>query len=324
MTARTPITPISEAHWKQLRTQDVTSTESAALFGMSPYVSKFQLWHQKRAGEIVEIPGNERMDWGRRLQDAIAHGIAADHGVIVRALPEYWRIEGSRMGASFDFEIVDVALGAGADDTLSPLAQMFRTYGPGILEIKAVDYLVFRDQWHDGDVLTPPDHIQCQVQHQLHVRDYRWGAIGVLVAGNKAHVVTYMRDDVAGAAIEAAVAEFWASVASGNEPAPDFPVDAEFYCKLNRAVAKGRLYDGRNDTELQKACEDYAAALKAETAATAAKVTAKAQIYARCGDAERALVSGFRSLWVGSVAKSHIEAHDRAGFRSIKLTKGKA
>jgi predicted phage-related endonuclease len=67
------ITPDSQDHWLQLRTQDVTSTESAALFGMSPYVTQFELWHRKKSGEQPEFKTNERMRWGNRLEAAIAH-----------------------------------------------------------------------------------------------------------------------------------------------------------------------------------------------------------------------------------------------------------
>jgi hypothetical protein len=75
------ITPDSQDHWLQLRTQDVTSTESAALFGMSPYVTQFELWHRKKSGEQPEFKTNERMRWGNRLEAAIAHGIAEERGI---------------------------------------------------------------------------------------------------------------------------------------------------------------------------------------------------------------------------------------------------
>ena len=62
---RESIIPASEEEWLKLRTLDVTSTESPALFGLSPYMTKFELWHRKKSGEVYTIKDNERMFWGR-------------------------------------------------------------------------------------------------------------------------------------------------------------------------------------------------------------------------------------------------------------------
>ena len=62
----------TEAAWLKARQQDVTSTESAALFGMSPYTTHFELWHRKHSNTAPEFKSNERMKWGNRLEAAIA------------------------------------------------------------------------------------------------------------------------------------------------------------------------------------------------------------------------------------------------------------
>ena len=43
----------TEAAWLAARTHDLTSTEIAALFGCSPYLTKFELWHRKHDGADV-------------------------------------------------------------------------------------------------------------------------------------------------------------------------------------------------------------------------------------------------------------------------------
>ena len=45
----------SEQAWLQQRAKDVTSTEVSALFGLSPYMTEFELWHRKANAEIVRI-----------------------------------------------------------------------------------------------------------------------------------------------------------------------------------------------------------------------------------------------------------------------------
>ncbi len=66
------INPDNEQHWLECRTKDITSTEIAALFGISPYITEFELWHRKKSGVVVKFEENERMEWGTALQDAIA------------------------------------------------------------------------------------------------------------------------------------------------------------------------------------------------------------------------------------------------------------
>ena len=140
---RQTITPRDREHWLSLRAQDLTSTDVAALFGMSPYKTKFELWHEKRSGEPVRIAQNDRMKWGTRLQDSIASGIAHDNGFSVDRFDGYMRIPSERIGSSFDF-------------FMEP---------NGILEIKNVDALIFRDGWivENGEIEAPL-HIEMQVQ----------------------------------------------------------------------------------------------------------------------------------------------------------------
>ena len=137
----TTITPKDEADWLAMRKQDVTSTESAALFGMSPYLTHFDLWHRKHSGNVPEFKTNERMKWGNRLESAIAHGIAEEQGWKVSPMKEYMRLPTSRIGSSFDFVITSLG-------------------EPVHLEIKNVDYLAFRDGWieHDDGTIDSVSH----------------------------------------------------------------------------------------------------------------------------------------------------------------------
>ena len=98
----TEIIPFTtEEAWLQARQRDVTSTESAALFGMSPYVTRYDLWHRKRSGTAPEFKTNDRMKWGNRLEAAIAHGIAEEQGWEIRPMKEYMRDPDARMGSSY-------------------------------------------------------------------------------------------------------------------------------------------------------------------------------------------------------------------------------
>lgn len=305
MTQRVSIIPESEEHWHSLRAKDVTSTESPALFGLSPYMTAFELWHRKKSGDVYTIRDNERMFWGRKLQDAIAFGIAEQQGWSAWSRPEYERIPEIRMGSSFDYE------------TSSP----DRTIG--MLEIKNVDFLAFRDNWtvgEDGEIEAPP-HIEIQLQHQLHVSGYTWGAIGVLVGGNKPYVLIREYDPKVGKGIENKIREFWLSIEENREPEPFYPDDAKFVQSLYGYAEPDKILDARDDDVIAMLCNDYAEAGKRERLAKEDKDIAKAKLLELIGNAEKALAKGY-TISAGVVAPCEV-AYKRDGYRLFKVTKKK-
>lgn len=300
MSAIQRITPKNRDEWLTMRTLDVTSTESAALFGLSPHTTEFALWHQKRNGDLGEIDENERMTWGTRLQDSIARGIAADQGWKVRKLNQYVRDAPIRMGASFDFEII------GHPD------------GPGILEIKNVDRLVYRDGWiEEGGQIEGPPHIETQVQHQLAVTGRGWAMLVALVGGNTIKATRRDRDDAMGAAIRQKVAAFWASVDAGTPPAPDYALDARFISRLYRDVAEGKIIDARNNDRLAALAARYAAIGREAKAIDDEKQAIKAELLTEIGDAEKVLLSN-ASITAKRVQAKEI-AYTRAEYRDFRV-----
>jgi predicted phage-related endonuclease len=318
MSNRLIVTPPNEAIWHGLRAEDITSTESAALFDMSPYTTRFELWHRKHGKQVVDFEATGRMLWGTRLQDAIARGIAEDHGIKVRRYNAYVRLTDVRMGASFDFEIVGVTDGYAGRE--SRLRELYQERGPGILEIKNVDGLIFRDQWAvtEDREIEAPDHIEIQVQHQLHVIERAWSVIGVLVGGNAPKILVRDRHPDVGAGIEARIREFWQSVEAGTPPPPHYPDDAEFVARLYGFAEPGKVFDGRDDAKLATLCREYRDAADREKLAKEDKEVAKAKILEHIGDAERALLDDY-TISAGLIGPAHVE-FDRKGYRNFKLT----
>lgn len=314
------ITPPNEAAWLALRILDVTSTESSALFGLNHRLTAFELWHHKHDKTEVEFEPNERVDWGNDLQDAIAASLARRYGVKAVRITDYMRIADARMGASFDFEIVEdmaaIEPRTGKDDILR---SCFERMGPGLLEIKNVDSLVFRDAWLDKDgFLEAPGHIEIQLQHQLHVREREWGAIGVLVGGNKGRLLVRERDHAVGEKLEARIAAFWRSVDAGEEPAPQFPQDADFVRSLYKVSRADAVFDGRGNADLDAAIDEYADALKRETLAEEDKKVAQAKCLQIIGDAERAYTDRY-TISAKMVAACDI-SYTRNAYRGWKVT----
>jgi len=297
---------LTEQQWLELRTHDITSTESAALFNASPYVTQFELWHAKRDRQQIHVADNERMVWGKRLEPVIAAGIAEDNGWKCEPLKEYMRHSTvTRMGASFDFSVT------------CPVR------GPGILEIKNVDFIQFKRAWIDDEEEgEAPTHIEFQLQHQLEVSDRAWGAIGVLIGGNAPRVFIRGRDRDIGAAINQRIEAFWKSVDAGFAPEPDFSRDADAVRRLYVDSTPDTFQDLRTSNRAEELCRQYEAAAAVARSAESEKKAASAELLTMVGDCAKAETTGFR-ISAGTVAETEV-SYTRKAYRNMRITQKKA
>lgn len=199
-----PVTLLeTEAQWHALRARHVGASEVAALFGKSPWLTAFTLWHRK-AGRAKDPRWlNERAEWGKRLEAGIAAGLAEDMRWTVVKSREYHSHDGVEgMGCTVDYDIVDHA------------------EGPGIVEIKFVaEYATWKQDWTDK---RGPAGYEMQLQHQFACCPGAvWGAL-VCFIGQTATLVNYPRkpDRRVIGELERRVASFWESVGAGAAPDP--------------------------------------------------------------------------------------------------------
>lgn len=309
------IVPKDRADWHALRAQHIGGSEIASLFYLwrladgrqaflhmfevppagaeclgcaSRHTTGYRLYWQKRG---VLPPDNldevERVQAGQFLEPAIAEWARHKWDWQLRKVHRYLRhphIAG--MGASRDFE----------------------EHGPGLppVEIKNVDYLVFRDLWKtEGETITaPPLDITLQLQHQIACEDRVRAPHGWVVAcvgGNKLYRGQIERHDPTIARIEQAVAAFWQAVESETPPldVADFDTVAEL--SLLGAEMRSAPLDLRGDNELAILCADYLRLDDDVKNADAKRSAIKAQICGRLGDAPetiRAMADGFNLTWV--------------------------
>ena len=304
---RETIDPTTKTEWLKLRTKDVTSTEVSALFGISPYITHFELWHRKKSGEIVEHLGNERTEWGKRLESSIANGVADTYGFEIRPMTEYIRDPENRIGSSFDYAVEAQEI----DGEIVHIA--------GILEIKNVDALQFRDGWivgDNGEVEAPP-HIEMQVQHQLLVSNRDVAYIGALVGGNSLKLLKRTRNEIVINAIKNKISEFWKSIEDNKEPKPDFERDADFIAKLYNHATKDTLLTA--DQRLTDLAEKYKVASDQESIAVKHKKAIKAEILTIIGKYEKVKGDLF-TISAGETAPKWIERYERSGFRNFRIS----
>jgi putative phage-type endonuclease len=317
---RLEITPSDRDHWLRLRTEDVTSTETSALFYLSPYSTAFELWHQKKNREIVEIQQTERMELGLAMEPVIVKVFSKRYGVKVRALNKYIRLPHARMGASFDYEVVGLRDDwEGKDATFR---ELYREHGPGILEAKNVDLFIHRNQW-DADDQPVPTHIEIQVQHQLEVMQTRnWAVITPLVGGNQLLALPVMRDPKFGEALREKVVEFWSTIDRDEEPSPIMPDDADAVIALYQHAEPGKVADLRDNPTVTSLLQEYNFASELAKQADLQKRTARARLMEIVGDAEKVIADGYK-VSAGIVAPTEIPAYTRKGYRSFRVTKAK-
>jgi len=268
---------VLQAERVETRRKHIGSSEVAALFGLDPRKTLFELWHQKAGNLPDEDPlDSERVFWGTVLEPAISQGIAEREGWKVRKVRRYIAHPGvAGLGASLDYEIYGHPRGAAP------------------LEIKNVDWLVAKD-WPDG---LPPLRFELQVQHQLACLPSRaWAALGVLIGGNSLKVFQYERHPAAIAKIERAVADFWDSIADRRPPEPDFERDLHVLETLYDKADAGSVKDLRGNPRLAELCARYERARGDEANAERRKRQIKAAIMALIQETETVFCDGFKIL----------------------------
>ena len=306
----------SESEWLAMRKLDLTSTEAAALFGASPYLTHFELYHRKTGSiRTDDFVVNSRILWGNRLEAAIAAGIAEDLGLIVEPFKVYMRIPELRMGSSFDFKIVGLVDGFDGDEAAR---DMYREHGVGIMEVKNVDGLQFRRGWSDeGAGIEAPAHIEMQIQHQLEVADLEWSIIAPLVGGNTPVPIIRTRDRAIGDAIKLATAEFWNRVEYLTPPAPDFTADAETISKLN-VENDGSSIDLSGDPRVYALCKAYKEAGADAKDAEDRKKAAKAELLTIIRAAKSVTATGFK-ISAGTNKESY-RCYERAAGERVTIS----
>lgn len=251
----------SEEEWLILRKEDYTSTTVAGLFGLSPYVSRFEIYHAKANNIHVPFEPTERTEKGKRLQDAIAQEVGIMLSMEVKPMNFYVRIPATKIGSSFDYQI------------------NHPEYGWIPLEIKAVDFFQHKEKWVEDQA---PDHIELQLQHQLETANAEAGMIAAATGIYDIHTYLRKRDKEVGAAIHKFVGQMEEDIAKGNSPSPDIGSDLEVV-KLLFPNADGDL-DATKDNEMSAMLNKYKR-LKTDAGEIEKELEKlKAQIHYKAGD----------------------------------------
>lgn len=279
-----PAIPVTDdTHWRELRKKHVGASEVSALFSLSPWITRWQLYHLKR-GDLPDVFESAAMTQGRHFEPAVAAYAQEKFGIQLRKVRRYLSSDSvAGMGASLDYE----------------------EYGGGSLIPTELKFSLWGDGWDwEGDELTAaPDYYMMQVQHQLACMPAAPHGQLIAFTGGDLKRMIIPRSERLIIAIKAAVYQFWADVAAGNEPPVDFSVDADAVNRLAFVRKLRSLTLTPEHEELFRVYdENRALAKRAEAAADAAR----AEILKHVIDAGEGPDTGLRVTcgdWHMSVAK---------------------
>lgn len=274
------IDPVSgRDEWLALRRRDVTASVAAALLGVHPYLSRYELWMRK-AGRTPE-PQSETaaMIRGRVLEAPALDLLSIDRPKWRIERPNvYLRDPAARMGATPDAYAVDPARA-----------------GFGVVQVKTAEKGVFRRNWIDEDgEVEPPLWIVIQTVQEAALARAQWACIAVMVVGFglDLHVIDVPIHDGIIRRLRAETADFWRSIEANEPPEPDYGRDGALLAGLY-ADDNGREIDLSGDNMLPVILQERAE-LKERIKADSARVAEiDAEIIAKIGEHERGFVPGW-------------------------------
>jgi predicted phage-related endonuclease len=292
MIERIPIT--SEDQWLALRQHDVTASVTGALFGLYPYMTIGAL-HAVKTG--IAMPGPDPdspiLLRGLEMEDNVVKRVKAKFpSWQITKATDYYRDPDARMGATPDYLVHDPDRD-----------------GLGLLQTKVVANMQFRNPKSGWTDEQPPLWISLQATQEMMLTEATWGMVAALIVGDfRYELKTYPVDRHAGAEkrIREAVKEFWRKVDAGEEPTIDYERDAALIAVLYPREVPGKMVDLRGDNEilgLLDELEHYDALVRANEAEVEQRRNA---LKAKLGDAESALVRGWRITLKQQTVREHV------------------
>ena len=192
---------MEHAQWLEERRKGIGGSDIAAIMGLSPWKTAYQVYQEKRK-EVEDWGGNSITDWGKRMEPAIRQWYSDKTGRDVR-LPDkiMYHPKHPFMLASLD---------GFTDDGR-------------VVEIKTARS---GKNWGEPETNQIPDYYAVQVHHYMTITGFQVADIPVSIAGSSPSLYIVEADKEISEMIIEACAKFWERVQSGNPPDPVTYADA--------------------------------------------------------------------------------------------------
>lgn len=294
------------------RARVVGASEVPALFGLSPWLTAFELYHRKR-GTIATPEFNARNPDGSPVNSRIHWGVKLER-LIVEEACERWGYRPTDRS-----KVLDNGAGLGGHADMIVWCPERRC--EVVLEVKTVDWLE-RKKWGD----EPPSQYLIQPNTYAGLAKVKAFDVIVMVLGGNSDLERFQYDfrPILHAEVEKRVAAFWADVHAGRAPPVDYSRDRE-----TLTVALGEpteeLADLRDNLDAEQDAMDFAAGKALRDQGEAQMEAARTRLLERIGSAGRALLPSYRigcGMTKGSpdrVAKPGEIIKGRKGYRRFDL-----
>lgn len=288
--------------WREDRVSGIGASEAAAALGLSPWMSRFELFAIKTGRmPAPDLSDNEAVEFGTRLEKVVAEAFADRTGRRIEMWPQD-----------------QVAV---HDDHLwmrcTPDAIQFdEEKGEGLLQIKTTSAWNAKE-W-DGD--ESPLHYQIQCMTELAVTGHTWGSLACLIGGQKLVWVDFERNQKFIDTLIPNLQEFWRIVQAREEP----PITSDRPLAIAQVLSKLHPNDSGEMIELPPDAEQWTADLEEVKEKLKRLEEEKAalenNIKHALGDATYGLLTdGRRWAWKTQTRASYVVKE--SSFRVLRLTK---
>lgn len=179
--------------WHAARAAGLGASEIAAVVGLSPWESRYSLWHRKR-GTVPPVEQTDTMSLGHYFEPGIARRFADEHPELRVRRTGTWR----------------------SRERPWQIANPDRLAYPGRIPVE-IKYSPHGDEWGPSGSDEIPIYYRCQVMQQLDVLDAEFGYVAAVVGGSyREYVIRYDATDAELLRKEGAA--FMASLADGTPP----------------------------------------------------------------------------------------------------------
>lgn len=210
---------MDKALWLEERRKGIGGSDVAAIMGLSPWKTAYQVYREKRK-EVEDWKGNSLTDWGKRMEPAIRQWYSDQTGRDVR-LPDkiMYHPKHPFMLASLD---------GFTDDGR-------------VVEIKTARS---GKNWGEPETNQIPDYYAVQVHHYMTITGFQVADIPVSIAGGSPSLYIVEADKEISEMIIEACAKFWERVQTGNPPDPVTYADA--VARFGKIKTEGSLIASGN------------------------------------------------------------------------------
>lgn len=213
---------MNQALWIEERRRGLGGSDIAAILGLSPWKSAFQVYQEKR-GEVESFKGNDLTDWGKRMEPTIRQWYSDTTGHPVRVPDKIlYHSKHPFMLASLD----------GFTD--EPRGVEIKTARSG-------------KEWGEPGSSEIPDDYMLQVQHYMAVTGFPVFDVPVSIAGAWPVIYEVPADAELHELIIDACANFWQRVIDGNPPEPTTYADA--VQRFGKSESQGVIVAGRAEVQ---------------------------------------------------------------------------